>query len=274
MSLTFLITFIFKYFVIFACKLKLEKGKKIGLALGGGAVLGAAHIGVLKALKEHEIEIGWISGTSIGALVASFHAFGHKVQDVEDLAIEFSWSDISNFSLSKYGMFTNNKISDFIKSEIGTKNLEDSEIPMAVIATDITRGSKVIIREGDLATAVRASTCLPGIFSPVEIDGNLLVDGGIVENVPISPLKDMGVETIIAVDLNTQQQYKRPENMIDVLLNTFHFTLATSAKLQKSGADILIEPDLSSFSRVNTKQSRGLINKGYEDAMKCLENYI
>lgn len=254
--------------------MKLKKGKKIGLALGGGAVLGAAHVGVLKALHESKIEIGWISGTSIGAMVASFVAFGHKIQDVEKLAIELSWSDISNFSLSKYGLFANDNISEFIRSTVGNKKLEDAEIPLSMIATNISDGSKVILNKGDLATAVQASTCLPGIFSPVEINGDLLVDGGIVENVPISPLKSLDVDTIIAVDLNTQQSYKRPENMIDVLLNSFHFTLATSAKLIKSEADILIEPDLSSFSRVNTKYSKQLIAKGYEDSMKCLEQYL
>lgn len=260
------------YHLRFAVKLK--KGIKVGLALGGGAVLGAAHVGVLKALDEKGIEIGWISGTSIGAMVASFVAFGHKVNEVEKLAIELSWTDISNFSLSKYGMFTNDKIADFISTEIGTKDLKDANIPLSMIATNICDGSKVVLTEGDLATAVRASTCLPGIFSPVEINGDLLVDGGIVENVPVSPLKQMDVDTIIAVDLNTQQNYKKPENMIDVLLNSFHFTLANSVKHQKSEADIIIEPDLSKFSRVNTKHSKELIAKGYEDALKCLEAYL
>lgn len=173
---------------------KLQKNKKIGLALGGGAVLGAAHIGVLKALEELEIEIGWITGTSIGSLVASLYAFGVDCNKVQDLAIDLSWSDIAGFSLSKFGLLSNKNIQKFLQKHIGDATFDQANIPLAVIATNITTGQKVVLNKGKVAYAVMASCCIPGIFKPVTINDILLVDGGIVENVPVSPLKDLGAD--------------------------------------------------------------------------------
>lgn len=251
-------------------KTKSIKENKVGLALGGGAVLGAAHIGVLKALDELEISIGWISGTSIGALVACLFAFGKDESKVMDLAIDLSWRDIAGISFSKYGLFSNEKIETFLIENIGDVTFDQANIPLAIVATDITTGEKVIFREGNVAQAVMASTCIPGIFQPVEVDGRLLVDGGIAENIPVSPLKEMGVDLIIAVDLNAKHDYGKPNNIVGVLLNSFHYALINSAKLQTARANIHIKPDLSSFNRMKLSQTEDLIEKGYNETMKHL----
>jgi NTE family protein len=125
-----------------------------------------------------------------------------------------------------------------------------------------------------VAKAVMASTCIPGVFIPIEIENKLLVDGGVLENVPISPLQEMGAESIIGVDLNVQHTYKKPENIIDVLVNTFDMTLINSTKIQTEEADVLITPDLSAFNLIDTDQVADLIQQGYTEAKAVLQECI
>lgn len=248
------------------------KNQKVGLALSGGAVLGAAHAGVLRALEEHNITIDCISGTSIGALVASLYAFGWDYEHIKNFAIDISWRNLTDISFSKMGVLSNRKIRSEMLKDFGSVNFDDAKIPLAIVATNITTGGKVVLKKGDVGKAVMASTCIPGIFDPVEIDGELLVDGGIVENVPVSPLEEMGADFIIAVDLNARYLNSRPKNIIDLLLNSFHLTLSTASKLQTEYADIIIRPDLSQFNMVDTKQIAPLIKEGYREAITVLEN--
>ncbi|HPI68246.1 MAG TPA: patatin-like phospholipase family protein [Bacteroidales bacterium] len=245
--------------------------KNTGLALGGGAVLGAAHVGTVRAIEELNIRIHYIAGTSIGAFVAAFYAFGKSWKELEKIASVINWLDITGISLSRYGLLSNEKLGDMIIEQIGDKNIEDSEIPLAMVATDITTGEKVILKKGSVAQAVRASTCIPGIFMPVEIDGQMLVDGGVVENVPVNTVKEMGAEYIIGVDLNAKYSYEKPDNILDVILNSFNFLMLQSDKLQTDNADLLIKPDLSSFNRSDTDQVDELMKKGYEDSINVLK---
>lgn len=245
--------------------------KNVGLALGGGAVLGAAHIGVLKAIEEKGIEIKFITGTSIGAFVAALYAFGKNWNEINDITSELKWMDITSISLSRYSLLSNEKFGALLKKHIGDKNIEESNIPLAMIATNAATGEKVILTKGSVAKAVMASTCIPGIFNPVVIDDNMLIDGGIVENVPINTLRKIGANYIIGVDLNANHNYQKPGNILDVLMNSFHFIMQQAAKLQTEDADFLIKPDLSAFDRTDTTQIVGLIEKGYEDALIALE---
>jgi NTE family protein len=126
------------------------------------------------------------------------------------------------------------------------------------------------LKSGNVADAVMASACIPGIFIPVEIDNRMLVDGGIVENIPLSPLEEMGAKYIIGVDLNSNHQYQKPKNILEVMLNSFHFTLMAAAKLQTEEADLLLQPDLSGYNRVDLNQVGDLIEIGYRLAMEKL----
>ena len=193
----------------------MKKGYKIGLALGGGAALGAAHIGVLKAIEELEIEISFISGTSIGAFVAAFYANGKNSAEIQAITKDLEWLDISGFTLSKFGLLSNEKLGKLIMKHLGDLEIQDAKIPAAMIATDIKTGEKITLNEGKIAQAAMASTCIPGVFIPVQMKDRWLVDGGLVENVPLSPLKEMGADFIIAVDLNTNQTFRKPENIIE-----------------------------------------------------------
>lgn len=245
--------------------------KKIGLALGGGAVLGAAHVGTLRAMEEYDIEINYIAGTSIGAFVAAFYAFGKNWKEIKEIASELRWLDITGISLSRFGLLSNDKLGELIVKHIGNKNIEEADIPFAMVATDVTSGEKVILDKGPVAEAVMASTCIPGIFKPVEINGKMLVDGGIVENVPINTTRGLGAKYVIGVDLNSRHKYDKPDNILDVIMNSFHFLIRHADKLQTEDADLLIKPDLGKFNRSDMNQIDELIEKGYKDSKKVLK---
>ena len=250
---------------------KRAKSKKIGLALGGGAVLGAAHIGVLKAIDEANIPVQFISGTSIGAFISAFYSFGKSWEEIQSFTKGLNWLDLTGITIPKLGLLSNKKLGDVIKKILGDVNIEDADIPIAIVATDITTGEKVVFLKGDVETAVMASTCIPGIFIPVEVDNQLLVDGGIVENVPVSPLKEMGADFIISVDLNAEHPYKKPENIVEVMLRSFDFTLKAATESQTESVDIQIKPDLSEFNMVDMDQADDLIHTGYMEAKKALK---
>ncbi len=162
---------------------------------------------------------------------------------------------------------------ELIKKHIGDELITESKIPISMVATDAASGEKVVIKDGSITDAVKASTCIPGIFNPIKINNKMMIDGGIVENVPIDTVRNMGAYYVIGIDLNAQFKYEKPKHIFDVLLNSFHFTLLTSSKLQTKDADLLIKPDLSSFSRSNTDQVDSLMKQGYDDAKKALVKF-
>ena len=247
-----------------------KKGKKIGLALGGGAVLGAAHVGVLKAIDEYGIQINAVSGTSIGALVAAMYAFGRNWKDIGEMARHLHWFDISGLSPSQYGLLNNEKMGKKIHDLLGDVSFNETRIPLAIVTADISKGEKLVLREGDVGKAVMASSCIPGVFKPVEHDGRMLVDGGIMENVPIQPLCDMGMDYVIGVDLNTRHSYKKPRHIIDVIMNATLIMMNTATKIQTSKADLMLSPDLSEYNLVDTSQVDDLIEEGYREAREGL----
>jgi len=241
---------------------------KIGLALGGGAILGAAHIGVLKALDEEKIPISAISGTSIGALVAALYAFGVSPDQIEKIALELDWLDISGFAFSRLGLLSNEKMGKKIDDVLGEVQFKDARIHLSIIATDIGRFEKVVLETGDVARAVMASACVPGIFIPVEIDNHLLVDGGLMENVPISPLMRRGMDKIVGVDLNAGRKYKKPDDLIDVVINAMDIAIDNATSMQVQKADLLIAPHLSAYNRADSGRVRDLIREGYTAARR------
>lgn len=246
--------------------------KKIGLALGGGAVLGAAHIGVISALEEMDVEVSFVTGTSIGAFVGALFAFGYTSKDIEEIALDLNWMDISEIAIFENGILSNAKLGKLLRKSLGEKKIEEAKIPLAIIATDISNGEKIVLKKGSVVQAVMASTCIPGVFSPIKLDEKLLVDGGIVENIPIDTVKNMGAEYVIGVDLNAIKTYNKPKSILDVMVNSFHFTLKSATKYQTKDADLLITPDLSKFNMISTDQTKDLIEQGYKDAKEKLES--
>ena len=245
--------------------------RTLGLALSGGAVLGCAHIGVLQAFDEAGIQITHLAGTSMGALVAALYAFGLSGKEIENIAGVLRWPDVTRPSPSRLGLLSQDKLRKTLRQHLGEARIEDAAIPLAVVATDISTGEKVVITEGDVALAASASACFPGIFIPVEWEGRLLVDGGLVENLPLSPLRVWGVERIVAVDAFLGMTFHRPTRLLDLIKNAVDIVLVQASRKQVEEVDVLIAPDLQEFSSTELRDVPGLVKEGYRAALEALE---
>lgn len=248
---------------------------RIGLALGGGAAKGIAHIGVLRAFEEEHIRIHCISGTSAGALIASYYAFGRPAESILTICSTLNLSKIINFTLERGGLFSTNAIREMIHRDLGDCRIEDADIPLAICATDIETGEQLIFRDGNLADAVCASMAVPGLFVPVEVGGRILVDGGLVENVPISPLAKMGAGITVAIDLSHVGRYPKPVDTFDVISNAINIGIDFSTRKQLKEADIVVPLDLSSYSLTNNAgRVEELYMEGYHPMKKKIHQVL
>jgi len=193
---------------------KQNKFPKVGLALSGGSALGSVHIGVIKSLAKHKIPISCVSGTSAGAVIAACLAFDVPLEKIIKVSKKLSWSDISKFGYSKFGLKSNEPFGKMVRETIGDVRIENARIPLAIVATDIDTGEKVVFRKGSVVKALMASACIPAFFIPVRIGKKKLVDGGLVENLPMSTLRGMGAEIKIGVDLGHWRTRKKTKNIL------------------------------------------------------------
>lgn len=175
--------------------------KRVGLALGGGVARGPAHIGVLAVLQEANIPIDCIAGTSAGSIIGAVYSAGLGLAQMRDLAGQMTWSKITSFVWPRRGLVSFAQMEVWIESYIGPLNIEDLPIPFAAVATDVHSGLPVVLRDGPVATAVRASSSVPGVVVPVQIDDHLLCDGGISANIPVEAAWQLGADYVIGVDL-------------------------------------------------------------------------
>lgn len=240
---------------------------KIGLALGGGAAKGVAHIGVLKALEDAKVNIDFIAGTSVGAMIAALYAFNVDIEAIGSLARRLTMSKVTSFKLNKTGFFTTESLRELILEYVGEVNIEDALIPLSIVATDINSGEEIILTTGSVADAVCASAAIPGIYIPVELNGRTLVDGGLVQNVPIEALQTAGAGVTIASHLNSVSHYSEISHVLDVMRNAFEIAVSQHTQDQLKDADLLISMDLSDFSlRDNTERYDELFDIGYRAA--------
>ncbi len=195
---------------------QLKNNVNIGLALGSGSARGLAHIGVIRALEESGIKIDCVAGTSIGALIGSVYASG-KLEDLEKVYLDFDWKKIAYFFdivFPKSGLIDGNKVADFVREYVHAETIEHLPLPFQAVATDIGTGEEIAMDRGDVIEAVRASISVPGIFTPVRRNGRVLVDGGLINPVPVSTARSMGAKLVIAVDLNHEiVARKAPKNL-------------------------------------------------------------
>ncbi|HTG02215.1 MAG TPA: patatin-like phospholipase family protein [Nitrospirota bacterium] len=245
--------------------------RRLGLALSGGATRGLAHIGVLQAFEDSNVKPEYLSGTSIGAFAAALYAFGVPLREIRLIAQGMAPLKVSKLSLSKLALFSNEELGRLIQARIGKARIEESLIPLAIMTVDIGTGKKVVLRSGEVAPAVMASNALPGLYRPITIDGMLLVDGGIAEDVPVSPLRPMGADLIAAVNLSAERRYSRPNDIIDIILNAIDIAIDENTKQQVRQADVLIEPQLSHFARLDVSRIDDLIAEGYRASAACMD---
>lgn len=248
---------------------------KTGLALSGGAVRGMAHIGVLKYLEEENIEIHRVAGTSAGSLVGALFASGKKAEEIEEIALDIHWKDILKYiysvSFPKKGLINIEFLKKIFDRYLGGLTFEELEIPLTVVAVDLLNSRVVHINQGDLTSALMASCAIPGIFTPVEREGLFLVDGGVLQNVPTSPLAEAGMETIIAVNLNTHLlPDETPGSIFDILYRTLYMMTRENEKEDSQRATFLVEPNLENMGLWELDKTKELIELGYREARKVL----
>ena len=180
------------------------KNKRVGLALGSGGARGWAHLGVLRALRERGVRVDCVAGTSMGAIVGAFLAAGQEGV-LADLASNIDWKRLRQFfweiSLSRSGLTDGRRLAEETERLLGREEFRELELPFRAVATDLDTGEEVVLSEGNLVHALRASISIPGLFSPVRLGGRLLVDGGLVNPVPVNVARGMGAQIVVAVDV-------------------------------------------------------------------------
>ncbi len=184
--------------------IELSSRPKVGLALGSGSARGLAHIGVIKAIKEAGIQVDYVAGTSVGAVIGAVFASG-KIDSLHSAYLGMDWKNIAYFFdvvFPKSGIIDGKKITNFLRDYIPSKRIEELLLPFKAVATALDTGEEVVLDSGDVIDSVRASISVPGIFTPVRRNEQILVDGGLVNPVPVSVVRAMGADIVIAVDLN------------------------------------------------------------------------
>ncbi|OQA28039.1 MAG: NTE family protein RssA [Verrucomicrobia bacterium ADurb.Bin345] len=273
---------------------------RIGLVLGGGGALGMAHVGVLEALEELRVPVDCIAGTSMGAIIGGFYAAGMSPAEIGELLIALDWWDLLNDKTSREylgfrrkqddarylfdaelgfrppwrvlvppGLSAGQKLGILMRRETtavaSVRDFDSLNVPFRAVATDLISGETVILGSGNLPMALRASMAVPGIFTPVELDGRLLVDGGVVNNVPVDAAKAMNTDIIIAVDvgaLKAEAIKKNLSNFATVLAQSFLLMQRPSIQSRIKEADVLIQPDLTAHSAADFHHAAQIIPPG------------
>ena len=182
-------------------KRKPKRGKKLGLALGGGSARGLAHIGILKVLHKHKIYPDYIAGTSMGAVIGALYCSDYLPKKIEEIATTTDWKKIVDFKIPKSGFIEGDLVERKIKRLIDNKDFSDLSVPLRVIAYNIDKHEKAVFSEGNVSKAIRASISIPGVFAPTKIGKYNYIDGGVIDPTPFEVVKEMGADVVIAVDL-------------------------------------------------------------------------
>ena len=244
---------------------------RIGLALGGGAARGFAHIGVIQVLEEAGIKPSVVVGTSAGSLVAALYASGKGGVELQRVAEAMEEAALTDWTLPIFsrGVFRGEALARYVNAQLGNRLIEQLPLPLGILATDLHTGEGVLFQRGDVGVAVRASSAVPGIFLPVPIGQREFVDGGLVAPVPVGFARQMGAELVIAVDISTTPQSNPPSDAFKVLLQTFSIMGRTINNHELKGADLVVRPSLSGVGSSDFAARRRSIEAG-RAAMQAL----
>lgn len=257
---------------------RLPAPNHVGLALGGGAARGFAHIGVLEVLEEEKIPVHIVAGCSSGAIIGALFAAGIPAHQQHELVRDVRWNTVStlsllpkglsslSFSLKGFplGLLDLDKLIAWMQECMGgIENFDQLHLPFAAVATDIVTSELVIMNDGAVAPAVRASCSVPGVFTPFRRGERMLVDGGVIANLPVQVVRQMGAEYIISVDLLPApgEHRKEPENIVDMSFTSI-YALIRANQAYSEQADCTIAPDIEEYSLVDLTQAEGLIAAG------------
>lgn len=224
---------------------------KIGLALGGGAARGFAHIGVIKALESQGIVPDIVVGTSAGSVVGAMYAAGNNGFALQKIALQMDEAAISDWSVPFFakvsGVLKGEAIQNYVNKTIHNVPIEKLKIPFGAVATDLNTGAPILFRRGNTGVAVRASSAVPGVFQSVVVGGRQYVDGGLVSPVPVRFAHEMGADFVIAVNISASPEAQAASSSVDVLLQTFAIMGQSINNYELKDADIVIRPELGAM---------------------------
>jgi NTE family protein len=246
------------------------KPPRLGLALGGGAARGFAHIGVIQVLEENGIKVDLVAGTSAGSLVAALYASGKGGKEMQALAEGMDEGAITDWSFPLRGLIRGEALARFIRDKTAGKAIEQMVLPLGIVATDLSDGSAILFRSGDTGTAVRASSAVPAVFQPVKIGTREYVDGGLVSPVPVRFAREMGAQLIVAVDITSPPEKDPPGDAFRMLMQTFSIMGRSINGFELRDADVLIRPRLDGVGSADFTARRRAIQAGREAAQAVL----
>ena len=249
---------------------KVAKPVKIGLALGGGAARGFAHVGVIKTLEAHGIVPDLVAGTSAGAEVGALYAAGNDGFALQKLAHKLDESKISDWSLPDRGVLKGDALQKFINEAVGQRPLEGLKKPFGAVATDLASGEGILFRTGNTGQAVRASATVPGVFRPVPISGREYVDGGLSSLIPVRHARQMGADVVIAVDISARPGNQNVRGTLDILLQTFTIMGQNMAHYELKDADVVIRPKVGNVGSTDFSARHDAILEGEQAALAAL----
>ncbi len=217
---------------------------RIGLALGGGAARGFAHVGVIAVLEEAGFKPSLVVGTSVGSLVAALYASGKSSAQLQQTALNMEEVAITDWMLPIFGrgMFRGEALGRYVNDLVAGRLIENMAIPLGIVATDLNSGRAVLFQRGDTGTAVRASSAVPAVFVPVKISGREYVDGGLVSPVPVRFARQMGAELVIAVDISSPPEANTSDGTLQILLQTFAIMGKSINQYELKDADVVVQP--------------------------------
>ncbi len=237
---------------------------RIGLALGGGAARGFAHVGVIQVLEEAGVRPSFVIGTSAGSLVAAIYASGRSGAQLQQIAEDMEEASLTDWTLPLFrrGMLRGDALARYVNQQVGMRPIEAMEIALGIVATDLHSGDSIVFRRGDTGLAVRASSAIPALFQPVRIGGRDYVDGGLVAPVPVRFAREMGADFVIAVDISSGPAGTGADGMLQVLMQTFSIMGKSINALELRGADVVVRPVLTDVGSTDFAARRRSIEAG------------
>jgi NTE family protein len=248
----------------------LPKPPLIGLALGGGAARGFAHIGVIQVLEEAGIHPDLVIGTSAGSLVAALYASGKSGLELAALAQAMDGGTIADWSFPGRGLIRGEALARWVREHTGGKRIEQMRLPLGIVATDLDSGEGIVFRVGDPGVAVRASSAVPAVFQPVRIGTREYVDGGLVAPVPVRYARQMGAQLVIAVDIGEAPDGAATGDAMRMLLQTFSIMGRSISRFELAEADIVLRPKLAGVSGTDFTARQRAIQAGRDAALEKL----
>ena len=243
---------------------------RIGLALGGGAAKGFAHIGVIKMLEANGIHADVVAGTSAGSVVGALYASGMDPFQLQETAFSLDETRLRDVRLFSGGVVQGQKLQDYVNQLVANRPLDQMKIPFAAVSTQLETGQRTVFVRGNTGQAVRASSSIPGVFEPVEINGKHYVDGGVVSPVPVDAARQLGADVVIAVDISTKAPGTNPQGMINIVGQSISIMGQKLGEQELARADIVIRPKVSQIGAADFEQKNQAILEGERAALAAM----